>query len=282
MRANRRVSVVLSTIVLAALSGCGGDGDTTPVADDTGSPSVSAAETSPDEASSESAEPVDDGAEQPGGYDAKELLAAMKAAVAEHESAHVVMEIAGDGESMTGEGDVSYAGDTTAMQMTMQAAALGQGTIEVRMVDDMVYLSVPPMTPEGKFIELDADDPNSPFGDLGGIGQGDPLASFDAFDAGLEKVRYLGPEDVDGEQMDHYVLTVDAEKAAKANGTPMGPLPETLTYDLWLDADDLMRRMQSDMPGGGLTLTMSDWGEPVTVTAPPRGALMQMPGMPAA
>ena len=136
--------------------------------------------------------------------------------------------------------------------------------------------------PEGKFIELDADDPNSPFGDLGGIGQGDPLASFDAFDAGLEEVRYLGPEDVDGEQMDHYVLTVDAKAAAKASGTPMGSLPKSLTYDLWLDGEDLMRRMQSDVGGGGLTMTMSDWGEPVTVEAPPRSAIMPMPGMPAA
>jgi hypothetical protein len=136
------------------------------------------------------------------------------------------------------------------------------------------------MTPEGKFLEFDTDDPNSPFGDLGGVTQGDPLATFDAFDEGLKDVRYLGPEDVDGEQMDHYVLTVDGKAAAKAQGAPAGSVPRSLTYDLWLDEDDLMRRMEYSMQGGGVTLTMSDWGKPVTVEAPPRGAILQMPGMP--
>ena len=57
-------------------------------------------------------------------------------------------------------------------------------------------------------------------------------------------------------------------------------LPKTVDYDLWLDQDDLMRRIEFTVPGGGggMTMTMSDWGKPVTVKAPPPGAVMQMPG----
>ena len=155
---------------------------------------------------------------------------------------------------------------------------MGQGAIEVRMVDGMLYMSMPPMTPEGKFLALDVNDPNSPFGNLGGVTQGDPMGTFKAFDEGLRDVKYLGSEDVDGEEMDHYVLTVDGKAAAKAQGSPAGSVPDEITYDLWLDDDDLMRRIQYTMTGGGVTISMSDWGEPVTVKAPAKADIMEMPG----
>jgi hypothetical protein len=76
------------------------------------------------------------------------------------------------------------------------------------------------------------------------------------------------------------VLTVDAKKAAKAQGTPVPPgAQKQISYDLWIDEQDLMRRMQFDEGRGGMTMTMSDWGKPVTVKAPPASAIMQIPGM---
>ena len=148
----------------------------------------------------------------------------------------------------------------------------------MRLVDGVMYMAMPPMTPEGKFLKLDTNDPNSPFGDLGGVLQGDPLSTFDAFDAGLEKVVYVGAEDVDGEELDHYVLTVDAKKAARAQGTKVPSGTGTVTYDLWIDDQDLMRRLQFGSGQTGMTLTMSDWGKPVTVKAPPASAIMELPG----
>lgn len=274
MRVRRLVAAAATSVLLAASSGCGGD-DTTSVSDDatTGSSQSEPAET---ETGSAREEPGPEGVS--GGYDAEELLAAMKAAVQENETSHLVMEMSGNGQSMTAEGDVSYAGGTTSMQLTMQSPEMGQGVIEVRMVAGMLYLSMPPMTPEGKFLALDVDDPNSPFGDLGGVAQGDPMGTFKAFDEGLRDVTYLGSEEVDGEEMDHYVLTVDGRAAAKAQGSPAGSVPEELTYDLWLDDDDLMRRIQYTMAGGGVTITTSDWGAPVAVEAPAKADLMQMPG----
>ena len=129
-----------------------------------------------------------------------------------------------------------------------------------------------------KFLKLDTNDPNSPFGNLGGVLQGDPLSSFDAFDAGLEEATYVGAEEVDGEEMDHYVLTVDAEKAAKAQGTQLPSGTGTVTYDLWIDDQDLMRRLEFGSGAEGMTMTLSDWGKPVTVKAPPASALMELPG----
>jgi len=230
-------------------------------------------------------EPDDEPSEEPeesGGYDADQLLAAMKDAVAENETTHVTMEIGQPGQagqSMSGEGDISYAGDSTAMQMMLKVPGMGGGTIEMRLVGQFMYMAIPPMTPPGKFVKLDTNDPNSPMGDLGGITDGDPLATFDAFEAGLEKAEYVGEEDVSGEDMDHYVLTVDAKKAAEAQGSPMVQgMPEMLTYDLWIDDEDLIRRMKFDQAGADMTMTMDDWGQPVSVKAPPAAAIMPMPG----
>ena len=66
--------------------------------------------------------------------------------------------------------------------------------------------------------------------------------------------------------------------ASYATGTPAGSVPKELTYDLWLDENDLMRRVQYTMAGGGVTISMSDWGEPVPVKAPAKADIMEMPG----
>ena len=277
MRVRRLVAAAATSVLLVGLTGCGGD-DTTAVSDDATTESSPTEPSEPTETESESEEPSEEPEEQSGGYDAKELLAAMKAAVEENETSHLVMEMGGNGQSMTAEGDVSYAGDSTSMQLTMQSPEMGPGVIEMRMVDGVMYMSMPPMTPEGKFLKLDLNDPNSPLGSLGGVTQGDPLETFKAFDKGLRDVEYLGPEEVDGEEMDHYVLTVDGKAAAEAQGAPAGSVPDELTYDLWLDDQDLMRRVQYTMAGGGVTISMSDWGEPVTVKAPAKADIMEMPG----
>jgi hypothetical protein len=89
--------------------------------------------------------------------------------------------------------------------------------------------------------------------------------------------------------MAHYVLTVDSKKAAKAQGQRWQQgMPDTISYDLWLDGSDLMRRIEFDLGAvtggqagsGGMVMTMSDWGEPVTVEAPPASAIVEMPGTP--
>ena len=162
----------------------------------------------------------------------------------------------------------------------MQIPGMSSGGVEMRMVDGVIYMAMPPMTPKGKFLKIDPNDNSNPMaGQFSGLGdQMDPLRSFDAFDTGLKKVDYLGVESVDGEDMGHYVLTVDTAAGMKALGqqVPQG-LPKTMTYDVWLDQDDLLRRMQMQLAGISMDMRMSDWGKKVTVTAPPAGALVQVP-----
>jgi hypothetical protein len=286
----RILSGVAGSVLILSVAACGGDGSES-AEESPGSDTASSAapDDSADTATDDETAETDTETEAEGGYDEDELLDAMKAAVAEAESAHVTMELNGDGQqAMTGEGDVSYAGDSTAMQMTMSIPQMGTGEMELRMLDGVMYMAMPPMTPEGKFIKIDTNDPNSPFGDLGGVTTGDPLATFKSFDAGLQDVEYVGAEDVEGEQMDHYVLTVDAKRAAKAQKQSWQKgMPETISYDMWLDDSDLMRRIEFDLGAmmgaqgggsGGMVMTMDDWGKPVTVKAPPAKDLVEMPG----
>jgi hypothetical protein len=270
-RTRRLVAATTTAFLFATLTACGGDAEPAAEGESSSSPAAEPSVSDP-------AEPAEGEEIEP-----QQLVDDMKAAVAEQESAHISLEVSGSGQTMTGEGDVSYAGDGTAMQMTMQAPQMGSGTLEMRLVDNVMYLAIPPMTPKDKFIKMDLDDPNSPFGDLSGALTGDPLRTFDAFDAGLEKAEYVGEEEVDGETLDHYVLTVDAAKAAKAQGmqTQQG-MPETITYDVWLDDQNLMRRLEFEQPQATLQMTTSDWGKPVTVEAPPASDIMEMPSAPPA
>jgi hypothetical protein len=292
---------VAGLAVLVGLAGCGTNSGPAASASGSGSAGHAAA------AVSGSADPA-----------ARQLLAAMQAALATHRSAHLT--VSADGaRSMSGEGDFSYAGKSPVMQMTMRSPALGSGAMEMRLVDGVVYVAMPPMTAKGKFIALDTKDAHGPMGHLDGF-LGNPMAMFDALGAGVTKVVNAGQENVGGETLDHYVLTVDLAKAwrAVARAAPSGPgmhgsgmhgsgmpgmggpwmggsdrggsdrgMPGmggshqrgTISLDLWLDGQHLMRRVQVDVPGKGrVTVTADSWGEPVHVTAPPASAVIAMPG----
>ena len=216
-----------------------------------------------------------------GGLSKAEFVTAIKKAIADKRSAHMDMQMSTTQGVISAQGDVSYAGKQSAMSMTMTIPGLSSGTVEMRVVKGIIYMAMPPMTPAGKFLKIDPNAKSGPFaGQFGSIGdQLDPRRSVDAFGTGLKKLHYVGNESVDGENMDHYVLTVDTAAGLKALGQQVpGGVPKTMTYDLWLDSDHLMRRMKMDLSGLSMDSRLSKWGEPVHIVAPPRSAQMMAPG----
>ena len=191
-------------------------------------------------------------------------------------SAHMVMSMRGQ-VSMKAEGDAVYKKSGPEMTMTMTMAQMGNGTMELRLVDGIVYMTIPSVTPPGKFLKIDPKDSSNPmaksFGALST--QMDPMASIEAMRTSLRKVRYVGPESVDGEDADHYKVTIDSAAMMRATKQKVVPgMPKTLTYDMWVDSKNLMRRVTFDMAGMTVDMSMSKWGEPVTVTAPPAGKVV--------
>jgi hypothetical protein len=94
------------------------------------------------------------------------------------------------------------------------------------------------------------------------------------------KIQNLGPATVDGAATTHYRVTIDTAKALQAKGLPaplvagaLAQLPAEIPADVWIGADGLVHRLQVSLgvAQGHLSLTMnlSDYGAPVTITAPP-------------
>ena len=66
---------------------------------------------------------------------------------------------------------------------------------------------------------------------------------------------------------------------ANINGTQTYYEPRTVAYDMWLDEDALMRRVEFDMAQQiSMVMEMSEWGEPVRIEAPSPRQIVEAPG----
>lgn len=193
-------------------------------------------------------------------------------------TARMTMEVTGQGD-MTMEGDVDYTTKPPSFAATMSSATTGTPEgMEVIMVDGMLYLTHP--AAKGKFIEIDLDDPSGPMAGMGELSeQMDLRQSMKTFTEAVTKVTYVGEEEVDGEELERYEITMDPSKAKSMQNVPAGTEP--VTYDAWFDDDKVMRQMAVDMPGGSGTMSMklSDLGKDVEIEAPPANKIAEMPGM---
>lgn len=193
-------------------------------------------------------------------------------------SAHVALETTG-GMATEADGDISYAGGSPSMQMTM-TPQLGAGPSEIRLVDGTLYLQIPGITPEGKFHAIDPKSMGAAGAFRGMTDQLDPLKSIRAMGSALEKVELVGQEKVDGTSTDHYLVTVDlAEMLAKTKAPTQGlsGLPKTVTYDMWLDEGDRPRKMAFEIAGTSLEMELSEWGEPVDIEKPAAADITRQP-----
>ncbi len=218
------------------------------------------------------------GAEGGEEVDPADFVADFKAAFSKSTTAHLTMETEGQ-MALSAEGDIDYSTTPPSMAMTMKSSMSGED-MDLRLVDGTFYMSVP--GGGEKFMSFDLDDPSNP---LGGdfTEQLDPAKAFDNFEDAIESVTFVGEEEVDGDQMNHYTLVVDGEKVAGsvASDAPEGALPKELKYDVWLDGDGLFRQMQSELgQAGQLTMKVDDWGKDVSIDAPPADQITTMPEMP--
>ncbi|GAB2858778.1 LppX_LprAFG lipoprotein [Nocardioides pacificus] len=277
----RRAAIAAATpLLLVTLTSCGSDD-----ADDTANTSASTSESD-----GAGAAPVADVAEGEE-VDPAEFADEIASGLDDVTTAHLTMTMEGGTMEMTAEGDVDYTETPPAMAMTMSNSAMGEEEMDIRLVDGTIYASVPGMT-NGKFIALDSDDPNNPMGQLF-TEQLDPRKTMEGLTEGIEKVVFVGEEDVDGESLRHYTMTLDPEALKELGGDMMGQmgtgqpkvdLPEEMTYDIWLDDESRTRVTEMDLgeANGSVTVEMDAWGEPVSIEAPPEDEIVEMGSSPAA
>jgi len=198
-------------------------------------------------------------------------------------TAHLTMSMKGGPASMTMEGDVDYSSTPPEMSMSMTNEMLGEGKIEVRLVDGVMYMQMPQLG-KGRWIKIDLAAADSPLGgDL--LKQMNPETQLKAMKDAVTKVEYVGDERVDGDSLKHYTMTVRSDafrdlqgQLGKTGAGATDKLPSVLTYDVWTDQDGMLRQTEVALGDlGSVTTTMSDWGDPVDIEAPPADDVMKMP-----
>lgn len=196
-------------------------------------------------------------------YDSETLMPAMEAALPADTTVQMAMEMAGAGQEIVIDGAIAYKPDGVEMEMTFQSP---DEEFALIVVDDRVFLSH--SASGGPYEEFDASDPA--FTGLRSQAESMDIASeFAAWNAGLENAERVGEDEIDGERVCHYSLTVNTADAAEAKGDPLPQgMPETITYDLYLTANDLMRRVTFAMGGIEAELDATNWNEPVDIKAP--------------
>lgn len=174
-------------------------------------------------------------------------------------------------------GEVDYRGEDPAMRMSL-TGAYGEGsTSELILVDKVMYLQI--AGENAPYLKVDLSDPDSPLaGSLGDMSSFDPRETIESFTENVESVTDVGSEDIEGTPTTHYVLVADAAGLAEQLEAD-GSMPASLSFDMWLDAQDRPRRIEADLgDGGSLRTDMTDFGAAVEIEAPPAGEVQEMPG----
>ena len=160
-----------------------------------------------------------------------------------------------------------------AMSITMTGEAFDGKSAKVVLVDGTGYASIPGMTPTGKYVKFEGGEAPELDQLLQG---GDPTKIFKSFGGTVKSVKFVRTETVGGQKLSRYDVTVDTAKALKAQGKAVPPgVPSTLTYSMWMDKSNLVRKLSFDLGGLAMVMTMSDFNKPVTITAPPASKIVR-------
>jgi hypothetical protein len=257
-RSGAATAVAALTLALGT-AGCGGGDEPQPV----GATQATTSTTTPTGA------PSSKPAKMVAHLDTASFLPAMKSAMAGKKSVRTTMKMVAEGMTITMTGVLTM-GTPPAMAINVNGEAFG-GKGRIVMVDNIIYVSMKGLAPEGKYRKVDPKDTSDPLAaQMGGMIQRvNPTTTFDAFDHGLQKVLHLGTGTIGGDALDRYKVTIDTASALKAQKKPMAAgMPETMNYEIWMDKDHLMRRVIFELPGVSTVMDASGWGEPVVIKAP--------------
>lgn len=271
MKVRMRKAVVAAALILPLSLGACSSGSET--ASPTGTNTSAAAQDSNDPFNATAGQEVDKDA----------FLDQTQAAMLEKKTYAMTMNMALGGQEMkvTGVGDMSNQNELKAKMTMEMPGATGQG-INILLLGKKVYMQLPGQA-GGKYVEMPMDQ-------LTAAGGQDfekllnPAESLRMSKDAVQKVTFIGEEDVNGEKLKHYQMELDLQKASEAAGVTAAPQPtgpQTVPYDLWVDGDKLMRQMRMTYEGAEVTTTMDKYGEPVDIQAPPSASVTTMPGMPA-
>lgn len=247
---------------------------------------------------------------------ARLAAAAVKTSAAKSARMHMVMKMTGLDETPDQPANVTIEADGR-MEigrprgvLTMDMGSLGipgaDGKMEMRLVDNVVYMKIPDFRfgeelkmPDGKkWMKLDvgaaAEEEGFNLADFQNFGMNDPSELLD-FLKKAGSVSKVGSDTVRGQSSTHYKAMIDFDKIlAEAEVTEREDVKEfagkmkAMPVDVWIGDDGYLRRMDFTMDFSGLeemgknakmnaTMEMFDFGVSVVdVVAPPAAEVIDM------
>ncbi|MER7009800.1 hypothetical protein ABT324_00025 [Saccharopolyspora sp. NPDC000359] len=206
--------------------------------------------------------------------------------------------------TVTFEGTGPLAQLYTSMKCQVDAAAEAMGCSggpsEMVVTAEGIFMKSPEMAqlagggPSKPWLKMPANDETAQqFGELGKI------SDFEAMLPPGSTITSTAEEQVNGKDATRYEITTNLQEAASAATTDAQKQGFKLMLDsgvteikqtVWVDSDKLplqvkmttpaMNIQGQQIPETTLTVHYSDWGKPVTITAPPADQVQEMPSMP--
>ncbi|WP_213454614.1 LppX_LprAFG lipoprotein [Rhizomonospora bruguierae] len=195
-------------------------------------------------------------------------------------SMRLTMEARFDGVATKAEGVIAY-GDPMKAELTMD---MPDGKMTVRLIGAVEYIQIPATDRGGldgkKWMKLDLTELAKQ------AGGGDAIRQFQDMDPGKQvrlllaggTLKAVGEEQVEGARTMHYTGTAPIDTYLKQLDVKVQPEVKKqlgamgaaeMTVDLWVDENYQPRRVRSVAGRTESTVTYSDFGTPVSVTAPP-------------
>ncbi len=210
------------------------------------------------------------------------FASAVSDAQSKAQSAHMELSVESAGMEIEGSGDIASAesGDPKDAQMALTLEMPVVGDIEMRLVDELIYVNMGSYT-QDKFVEIDPADPDNPLGtsfdDMSQ--QVDPNAMVEEMAGSMEDFEKTDEtKEFDGVEATKYILTMDGkglstmmQSQGDMTGVTTG-LPDEIQAEVWIDNDNLLHKMTMEIDEGStpmsMEMTFTDWGEPVDIKAP--------------
>jgi hypothetical protein len=207
----------------------------------------------------------------------------------EHISMTMMMTTAGTAITMTGDGD--FRNNPNLGSFAVSISGPQAATMREVMKDTTVYMTsdlFQGQLPDGKtWLAIDVAKTTKALGlDPSSLTSSQsPTQALATLRASGGKVTTVGNETIDGVETTHYSAVLDAERVAKVNAALTKAYGSSATYqpvDVWVDGQDLVRKMHLaySIAGGtaagmtaDMTMTFSNYGEPVAVDVPPSSAV---------
>ncbi|HJQ07585.1 MAG TPA: DUF6612 family protein [Nocardioides sp.] len=288
----RRTSAsAVAALLVTGLAACGsGGGNDSPLAaGSTSTAATSSATSSTTATSTTAASSPAAGSSAPevsagSTLSASDMAAIIKSGVSSIGTAHetLTMNTAASGTAVQMHAEADVQMSPLAMSMTM---TMGPTQIDEMLVDGVMYMKAPGMTPSGKWVKLDIAQMGQM---MGGSGLTDaltnPLGMMDKMTGFITKATYVGPDTVSGAAAKHYRMTVDL-KAAMAKLFPKLPSSATANVgptadeDIWVDDQGRAVKTVVNFGSGSMTTLLSDFGKKVDVQAPPASQVTTAPGL---